>query len=201
MRKAGPRRYAGIRWLLLPLAVLILLLGLTLLPRLQPLAPAPAEIGGPFTLTDQQGRTVNDSDFRGKLMMVYFGYSFCPDVCPTTLNQMAQVYNQLAPAEQSQITPIFITVDPERDTVAQMAQYVANFSPALVGLTGTPLQVAIVTKAYHVYARKTGDGANYGVDHSSVIYLMGKDGHFIRHFDSNASNQDITDGLKKALAS
>ena len=97
--------------------------------------------------------------------------------------------------------PIFITVDPERDTVAQMAQYVSAFSPALVGLTGTPAQIAAVSKAYHVYARKAGNGANYGVDHSSILYLMGRDGRFLRHFDSNVSDQALLDGLKQALDS
>ena len=173
---------------------------LTQTPRLLHLVPQPAPIGGPFTLTDQQGRTVDDNDFRGKLMMVYFGYSFCPDVCPTTLNEMMRVYAGLTPEQQAQIAPIFISVDPERDTVAQMAQYVASFSPALIGLTGSRDQIEAAERGYHVYARKSGGGDNYTMDHSSIIYLMGKDGRFLRHFNGDAPAQEITDGLKDALA-
>jgi protein SCO1/2 len=187
-----------LKWVL-PLFGLLAVIGLTQLPRLMRMAPAAAAIGGSFTLTDQGGRTVHDSDFRGKLMLVYFGYTFCPDVCPTTLNQVGQVYAGLTPEQQAQIVPIFITVDPERDTVEQMSHYVPSFSPALIGLTGTREQIAPVLKSYHVYAKKAGSGDNYGVDHSSILYLMGRDGRFLRHFDGNASNQDIAAGLVKAL--
>lgn len=186
------------RWIL-PLLGLLAVLAATQLPRLMQMAPAAPSIGGPFTLADQSGRTVHDSDFRGKVMLIYFGYSFCPDVCPTTLNQVAQVYGALPPEQQAQIAPIFITVDPERDTVEQMAQYAPSFTPALIGLTGSVEQIGQVAKAYHVYYRKAGIGPNYSVDHSSILYLMGKDGRFLRHFDSNASNQDIVTGLTRAL--
>lgn len=171
-----------------------------IVPRLLHLAPEPTPIGGPFTLTDQQGKTVSDTDFRGKLMLVYFGYSFCPDVCPTTLNEVMKLYGDLPPEQQAAIAPIFITVDPERDTVDQMNQYVTSFSPALIGLTGTPEQIAAVERGYHVYARKSGSGSNYTMDHSSILYLMGRDGKFLRHFNGDASPQEISDGLKAALA-
>ena len=178
---------------------LLAVVALTQLPRLLDLAPQPAPIGGPFTLTDQAGRTIDDSDFRGKLMLVYFGYTYCPDVCPTTLNQMMHAYAHLAPGQQAQIAPIFVTVDPDRDKVPQMNQYVASFSPALIGLTGTPEQVAAIERGYHVYARKSGSGEDYTMDHSSIIYLMGKDGRFLRHFNGDAKEQEIADGLRLAL--
>jgi protein SCO1/2 len=198
-RPPSPKR-RGVRSLLVPLVGLLAVLALTQIPRLMPVSKnASAAIGGPFTLTDQSGRTVTDGDFRGKLMLVYFGYSFCPDVCPTTLNEVGHAYADLPPAQQAQVTPIFITVDPDRDTVDKVAQYVPSFSPALVGLTGTPPQIALVMKGYHVYARKTGEGPDYGVDHSSVLYLMGKDGRFLRHFNGDASEQEIVAGLKQAL--
>jgi protein SCO1/2 len=185
---------------LVPLLGLLLVLILTQLPRLLQMPSTASSIGGPFALTDQHGHEVKDTDFRGKLMLVYFGYSFCPDVCPTTLNQVVLALRALPPEQQAQIAPIFITVDPERDTVAQMADYVTSFSPALIGLTGSEAQISAVSKEYHVYARKAGVGANYGVDHSSILYLMGKDGRFLRHFDGNISAEDLARGLEQALA-
>ena len=182
-----------------PLLGLIVVLGLTQIPRLLQLAPQPAPIGGPFTLSDTQGRTVDDNDFRGKLMLVYFGYTFCPDVCPTTLNQMMRAYSALSPAQQAQVAPIFITVDPDRDNIHVMDQYVTSFSPALVGLTGSSEQVAATERGYHVFARKSGTGEDYTMDHSSIIYLMGKDGRFLRHFNGDAGDDEITGGLKQAL--
>ena len=189
----------GSKRVLFPLLGLIAVLALTQLPRLLQLAPQPAPIGGPFTLSDNRGRTIDDNDFRGKLMLVYFGYTYCPDVCPTTLNQMMRAYAGLSPAQQSQVAPIFITVDPDRDNVQQMDQYVTSFSPALVGLTGSPEQVAAAERGYHVFARKSGAGEDYTMDHSSIIYLMGKDGRFLRHFNGDAKDQEIAEGLKQAL--
>ena len=184
--------------LTIPLIGVALVLALVQIAR-PTQSPAAAAIGGRFSLTDQEGRTVTDADFRGKLMLIYFGYSFCPDLCPTTLSHLMQIYQRLTPAEQAQLAPIFITVDPERDTVAQLAHYVPSFSPALTGLTGSPAAIAAVTRTYHVYARKAGEGADYGVDHSSILYLMGKDGHFLRHFDGDAYDQTLLTGLRQAL--
>jgi len=190
--------FRSARWLV-PGLGLLLVLALTQMPRLLQIPAAATSIGGPFDLTDQRGQAIKDTDFRGKLMLIYFGYSFCPDVCPTTLNQMVQAVRSLTPEQQAQIAPIFITIDPERDTVAQMAGYVASFSPALIGLTGTPAQIGVVSKNYHVYVRKAGTGANYGVDHSSILYLMGRDGKFLRHFDGTASAKELAAGLEQAL--
>lgn len=187
--------------ILLPLLGLLAVLALTQVPRLLSLAPQPAPIGGPFTLTDQQGKQVADADFRGKFMLVYFGYTFCPDVCPTTLNEVMKVYGALSSEQQAKLAPIFITVDPARDTVEQMNQYVTSFSPALIGLTGTPEQIAAAERGYHVYARKSGSDPNYTMDHTSILYLMDPSGKFLRHFNGDAPAQEIAEGLKAALGS
>ena len=162
--------------------------------------PAIAAIGGPFTLVDQTGKTVTDADYRGKIKLVYFGYTYCPDLCPTTLATLAQALDRLTPPERDKIVPLFITVDPERDTPARMADYVAAFSPLLVGLTGSPEQIAAVEKGYRIYAKRSDlGGGNYGVDHSSLIYVMAADGHYLDHLDPNATADDIVAGLRKIL--
>ncbi len=183
------------------LAGVVALVLIAVVPRLlQTGGQAPA-IGGPFALTDQSGRPVTDASYRGKLMLIYFGYTFCPDVCPTALGNVAQAYDRLSPAEQAQVVPIFITVDPDRDTVGQMAQYVTNFSPALVGLTGSPEQIKPVLREFRVYARKVeASGGSYTMDHSSVLYLMDRSGKYLSHFDGSASADQIAAGLKKYLA-
>ncbi len=138
-------------------------------------------VGGPFTLQNGNGQQVTDRDFRGKYMLVYFGYTFCPDVCPTTLNEVADAMDKLG-ARADRLQPIFISVDPKRDTPEVVKQYAAAFGPRLIGLTGTPEQVAAVAKEYRVYyaERRTGPGPNdYSMDHSSVLYLMGPDGKFV----------------------
>ncbi|MDA8232989.1 MAG: SCO family protein [Magnetospirillum sp.] len=160
-----------------------------------------ATIGGPFTLVDGDGRTVTDSDFRGRFMLVYFGYTFCPDVCPTTLGIIASALDKLTPEQRQRIAPLFITVDPERDTPKVVKDYAASFYPGMIGLTGTPEQVTAAEKAYKVYAAKarpTSDGI-YTVDHSSIIYLMGTDGRFLAHFAHGATADQIADGLRKVL--
>lgn len=171
-----------------------------LAPRFFQAAPEGPAIGGPFSLIDNNGHTVSDADFRGKLMLIYFGYTFCPDVCPTTLGNMAQALDMLSPEQQAEVVPIFITVDPERDTVDQLAQYVDAFSPAFVGLTGTPDQIAPVLKEFRVYARKTeGKDGNYSMDHSSILYLMDRSGKYAAHFTGDIAPHDIASALKRQL--
>jgi len=141
----------------------------------------PGGIGGPFTLENGSGKTVTDRDFRGKYMLVYFGYTFCPDVCPTTLNAVADAMDRLGPAAK-EIRPVFITVDPKRDTPSVVKDYAAAFGPSITGLTGTPDQIAQVAKEYRVYyaEHRTGPGAgDYTMDHSSILYLIGPDGSFV----------------------
>ncbi len=161
-----------------------------------------ALIGGPFSLVDQQGKQVTEQDFAGRFMLIYFGYTFCPDVCPLTLATMAQAIEQLSPEQADRVAPIFITVDPERDTVKQLASYAPLFSPRLVALTGTPEQIKQAAKAYRVYfAKVAGDGSSdYLMDHSAFIYLMGPDGRYRRHFGHDASPEDIAKALREELA-
>ncbi len=142
---------------------------------------AGARIGGPFVLTDQNGRTVRDTRFAGRYRIVYFGYTFCPDVCPTALQHLMQglkAFDAAAPARAAKIQPIFITVDPGRDTPAVLKTYVGAFDPRLIGLTGTPAQIAAVAKEYGVYyqRRDQGGGSDYLMDHMSQAVLFGPDG-------------------------
>ncbi len=143
--------------------------------------PATPSIGGAFILAGPDGKPVSDRDFRGRYMLVYFGYTTCPDVCPTTLSEMASAMDKLGP-KAARVQPIFITVDPARDTPGVVRQYTAAFSPRLEGLTGTPEQIKAVAQEYRVYYARhdTGPGPNdYSMDHSSVLYLMGPDGAFL----------------------
>ncbi len=143
---------------------------------------AGAAIGGPFSLIDQDGRAVTDRAYAGRYRMIYFGYTFCPDVCPTTLAKLMQGLRGFAaksPALAGRIVPIFITVDPDRDTPAVLKQYVAAFGPGLTGLTGTPAQIASLAKAYGVYFKKqpaAAGASGYLMDHSSQAILFGPDG-------------------------
>lgn len=157
-------------------------------------------IGGSFTLVDGTGATRTDEDFRGRLMLVYFGFTYCPDVCPTELQAMGQAVDLLGDKANS-VQPIFITIDPERDTPQMVGQYVESFHPRMVGLTGTPEQVAAAAKAYRVYYRKAEveGSSDYLMDHSSIVYLMGRDGKFLTHFSHGTSPQDMAKGISKHL--
>lgn len=141
---------------------------------------AGARIGGPFTLVNQDGKTVTDADFAGRYRIVYFGYTYCPDVCPTDLTKIGAALRTLdkqAPRTAQKIVPLFITVDPERDGPAQLKQYVGNFHPRLVGLTGKPEAIAQVAKAYAVAYMKQPTPSGYLMGHTEVAYLMGPDGN------------------------
>ncbi len=159
-------------------------------------------IGGPFALEDGTGRQVTDRDFRGKYMLVYFGYTFCPDACPTTLNEVADALDRLG-KKADRLQPIFITVDPKRDTPAVMKQYVAAFTPRLIGLTGSDDQIAKVAREYRVYyaEHRTGPGPNdYAMDHSSVLYLMGPDGRFIAPVPTDEDGARMAAELSKLMS-
>lgn len=158
-----------------------------------------ADIGGPFQLTDQSGKRVTDKDFRGRYMLIYFGYSFCPDVCPTTLAVMAQALEKVGDRSR-RVAPILITIDPERDTPKVLEDYVKAFGPTFVGLTGNAAEIKDVEKKYRVYAVKRPlEGGNYGMDHSSVIYLMGPDGKLVSFYDEAISPDDLAKELKQKL--
>lgn len=156
-------------------------------------------VGGPFRLTDQTGKTVTDATFHGRYMLIYFGYSFCPDVCPTTLGVMAQALDKLG-TDSSRIVPVFITVDPARDTPKVLADYMKAFGPNFVGLTGSDQEIKAVEQEYRVYAAKhpLGNG-NYGMDHSSVMYLMGPNGKMVTFYDEAISPDDLAKDLKQKI--
>lgn len=143
---------------------------------------AAVPIGGPFTLEDGAGRTVTQQDFKGRWMLVYFGYTHCPDACPTTLNAIGLALGKMSAAARAKVAPVFITVDPARDTPALMQAYAKAFDPQIVGLSGTPAQIDAVEQEYHVYAQKHeikgAPAGDYEMDHSSIVYVMKPDGSF-----------------------
>lgn len=162
---------------------LVLLLALAACQRAAPLAEPPlagARIGGPFRLTDQDGRQVTERSFAGRYPIVYFGYTFCPDVCPTDMAAIAAGLKQVEladPARAAKVVPVFVTVDPERDTPAVVKQFVRAFHPRAVGLTGSPQAIAAAAKAYAVpFSRGEGTAGGYLVNHGRAAYLMGPDG-------------------------
>ncbi|MDG1709464.1 MAG: SCO family protein [Emcibacteraceae bacterium] len=170
----------------LVLAVIAAILWITVLQKEN--TPTAAEnsralIGGPFSLTNHSGDAVSDQDFLGKYMIVYFGYTYCPDVCPMDLQIMADALRELSEEQLEEINPVFVSIDPERDTVDVMAEYVGFFHPQMIGLTGTVEQVDRVKKEYRVYAAKADDTADYLVDHTSYTYFMDKDGNLLKHFN------------------
>lgn len=160
-----------------------------------------ALIGGPFTLIDQNGKTVTDQDFRGRFMLVFFGFTHCPDVCPAELQVISQSLETLGPKAE-EVVPIFITLDPERDTQATMSAYVKNFGSRFVGLTGSPEAVAAAAKAYRIaYSKFQEDPASsdYSIDHSALVYLMGKDGEYVTHFPYGTPPDQMTEALRRYL--
>ncbi len=159
------------------------------------------QIGGAFTLTNNKGQVVTAEDFKGKLMLVFFGYTFCPDVCPTEMNVYAQVIQGLGDKADG-VTPVFITVDPERDTVEVMDEFVNAFDPRIVGLTGTNEQITEVKKAYRAYGQavnKEDDPDYYLVDHTSFSYLMDKDGNLSTVFSYGTSPEEIITKISEQL--
>lgn len=172
-----------------------------------PEAPAPraplegARIGGPFTLTNQDGKPTSDSEFAGKYRIVYFGYTYCPDVCPVDVQNIAaamKLLDKSDPQLASQIVPVFITIDPERDTPAVMKQFVSAFDPRMVGLTGTPEQIAAVAKDYAIYFKRgAGTVDGYLMDHSRQAYLMSPDGKPLALLPQEGPPQGIADEIKR----
>jgi protein SCO1 len=157
-------------------------------------------IGGPFTLVDNSGKTVTDRTYRGKWLLVFFGYTHCPDVCPTTLNALAASLRQLGPMA-AQVQPLFITVDPEHDTPQVLANYVKAFDPRIVGLTGTAEQIAAVAHEYRVYYSKdeTAQERDDQIDHSAFVYLMSPQGKLVQVFGGGVMNNAIAARLQQLL--
>lgn len=149
-------------------------------------ATGTASVGGPFILIDQTGKARSDKDFRGRYLLVYFGYSFCPDVCPTTLAIVADAFAKLG-ARKNKIVPLFITLDPERDAPGVLKSYLGSFGPGFVGLTGTPNSIKQAAQEFRVYYTKHAlPNGGYAIDHTSVLYLMGPDGKFITYYDDTS---------------
>lgn len=159
----------------------------------------PSSVGGPFSLTDQNGRAVTDKDFKGEPFLVFFGFTNCPDICPTTLYEMSEVLRRLGP-DANKTAALFVSVDPERDTPEKLKQYLSSFHPRVFGLTGTEAQVDAIKKEYRVYSKKVPlkDGG-YTMDHTAVVYLMDKNGRFIAPFNLQRSADAAAADLRKRL--
>ncbi len=163
------------------------------------IGPAIAAVGGPFHLEDQNGRPVSDEDVKGRPFLVFFGFTHCPEICPTTLFEMSEVIRQLG-KDADRIGALFITVDPERDTPAALKDYLASFDPHLRGLTGDPAAVNAAIKAYRVYAKKIPlEGGDYTMDHTAVVYLMDKDGRFVAPFNLKRTPEAAAAELRRYL--
>ncbi|WP_441244612.1 SCO family protein [Tardiphaga sp. 768_D3_N2_1] len=160
---------------------------------------APAAIGGPFQLTDQSGQTVTEQSLKGKPTLIFFGFTHCPDICPTSLFEMSEVLRAMG-KDADRLNTYFVSVDPERDTAAIMKDYLTSFDPHLKGLTGTPDAVAKVISGYRVYAKKvpTKDG-DYTMDHTALVYLMDKDGNFVAPFNLKRKPEEAVADLKRYL--
>jgi len=170
-------------------------------PRAQPSQAQTGGPGGPFTLVNQDGRPVDQSVLKGKWSVVFFGYTFCPDYCPTTLTTLGKAMDELGPkANDAQV--VFITVDPARDTPAAMKSYISSrvFPKNMMGLTGTPAQVAQAAKSYMVYYQKAGSGPNYTMDHSTALYLMAPDGQFHGVIADGLTPEQDADQISKAMS-
>jgi cytochrome oxidase Cu insertion factor (SCO1/SenC/PrrC family) len=157
-------------------------------------------VGGPFELTDQAGHRRTDADFRGKLVVLYFGYTSCPDVCPTELQSISLALDQLGAAAEA-VQPLFITVDPERDTPARLAGFIAAFHPRLIGLTGSPAEIRKTAIAYRTFFAKNSiaTAGDYSVDHSGFIYLVGKDGRYLGFLPPGLPPDAIADAIRARL--
>lgn len=164
-----------------------------------PIGSAAAAVGGPFQLEDQNGKAVTDKDEKGRPFLVFFGYTHCPDICPTTLFELSEVMKALG-KDADRTGALFITVDPERDTPAVLKDYLSNFDPHLRGLTGDPAAINATLRAYRVYAKKVPlkDG-DYTMDHTAVVYLMDKDGRFVAPFNLKQTPDAAADQLRRYL--
>jgi cytochrome oxidase Cu insertion factor (SCO1/SenC/PrrC family) len=169
--------------------------------RVRPMGSGVALVGGPFTMVNHKGEMVTEKSFLGKPMLLFFGFTFCPDICPTELQVMAAAIAELGDKGRD-IQPVLVSIDPARDTPEVLAAYVSNFGDNVIGLTGSEAQVAAMAGEYRVfYAKQENpkDPANYQMDHSSIIYLMGPDGQFLKHFSYTTDAKALAAGLKLAL--
>lgn len=174
-------------------------IAVVLWPRGGEVAVSPSAVGGPFKLTDQDGRTVTEADFKGKPFLVFFGFTHCPDICPTALFDMSETFRRLGPDAEN-ASALFITVDPERDTPEKLKEYLQSFHPRISALTGTQAEIEAVTKAYKAYAKKVPlDAGEYTVDHSAIVYLMDRDGRFVAPFNLKRPADEAAADLRRYL--
>lgn len=206
-------REVDVRTLILPLGILVVLLGVAVAVWVY--APGPMEvqklgapsrqaldIGGDFVLTDQHGKRHEAKEFRGRMMLVYFGYSFCPDICPNDLLVMTQVLERLGD-ERGKLAAMFVTVDPERDTVEHLAKVMENFHPEILALTGSQAEIDQAKRAFKVYSAKAtpeGTVAEYLVDHSTFMYLLDNNGKYITHFTHGTPVDEVFAQIRQAMA-
>jgi protein SCO1/2 len=181
--------------LILCFAVILIVSGRVSAPSVTQIAT----IGGPFSLTDQNGRTVTDQDLKGRPSLMFFGFTHCPDVCPTALFEVSEIMRALGP-DADRVRALFVTVDPERDTPATLKDYLSSFDPHLSALTGDPEAVAAMAKAYRVYYKKVPlSEGGYTMDHTAIVYLMNKDGRFVAPFNLKRRPEEAAADLKRYL--
>jgi protein SCO1 len=164
------------------------------------MVPQASAVGGPFRLVDQDGKVTTDQDFKGKPFLVFFGFTHCPDVCPTALFEISEVFGKLG-ADAERVRALFITVDPERDTPEKLKDYLASFDSHVRGLTGDPAAVQAVTKSYRVYSKKVPleGGKDYTMDHTAIVYLMDKEGRFVAPFNLKRRPEEAATELRRYL--
>jgi protein SCO1/2 len=159
----------------------------------------PSAVGGPFKLVDQNDKPITDQDLKGEPFLVFFGFTHCPDICPTTLFDVSEIFRALGP-DAKNVRALFVTVDPQRDTPAVMKDYLSSFDPRIIGVTGDEASIAAAEKAYRVYAKKVPlDGGSYTMDHTAIVYLMNKDGRFVTPFNMKRRPEDAAADLKRYL--
>ena len=166
-------------------------------------SPAPivmtSAVGGPFQLIDQNSRPITDQDMKGQPFLVFFGFTHCPDVCPTTLFEVSEIFRALG-SDAKNVRALFVTVDPERDTPTVLKDYLSSFDPRIIGVTGDDAAVAAVERAYRVYSKKVPtDGGGYTMDHTAIVYLMNKDGRFVAPFNMKRRPDEAAADLKRYL--
>jgi protein SCO1 len=163
------------------------------------MAPQAAAIGGPFRLVNQDGKQTTEQDFKGKPFLVFFGFTHCPEVCPTALFEVSEIFRQLG-ADADRARALFITVDPERDTPEKLKDYLSSFDPHLSALTGDPAAIAAVSKSYRVYSKKVPlEGNDYTMDHTAIVYLMDKEGRFVAPFNLKRRSEEAVAELRRYL--
>jgi protein SCO1/2 len=166
-------------------------------------SPAPvaltSAVGGPFSLSDQNGRPITDQDLKGRPFLVFFGFTHCPDVCPTTLFEVSEILRALPPRAK-EVRALFVTVDPERDTPTVLKDYLSSFDPRVIGVTGDPDAIAAIERSYRVYAKKVPlDGGNYTMDHTALVYLMDKNGRFVAPFKMKRRPEEAAAEIERYL--